>query len=209
MPESPPKQMKRKQRERLNRRNGILEAARSVFAQKGYEHATIEEIAERAEFSKGALYNYFSNKEEMFLALLEEGFAEFERQVETSFLNKRALRGCCKQFARLALQYFEENPEDLTIIFKENLQMKIKLLGEFRERFAHRRERLGEIIAKPLRDGMKKKNIRKIDPVQLVEVFWNIIFAFLLHNRLSADKNQLEEDAEAIVTIFFDGIALR
>lgn len=65
--------LSRRQRERQTRRQNMLDAALAVFAEKGYEGATIDEIAERAEFGKGTIYNYFpEGKEALFLTLLAE-----------------------------------------------------------------------------------------------------------------------------------------
>ncbi|MFQ5641287.1 MAG: TetR/AcrR family transcriptional regulator [bacterium] len=199
----------RKEREKLYRRREILLAALKVFAEKGYEHANVEEIAETAEFSKGALYNYFANKEEMFIALLDEGFADFERIVMEGFDNDLPLREKIKRFTSGALEYFEQNPDYLTLIFKENLQLKIKLVSSFRERFAHKRQKLVDIMMAPLQEAIKRGAIRNIDATQLVEVFWNIIFAFLLHSRCSENKARIADDVDAILTIFFDGIELQ
>jgi AcrR family transcriptional regulator len=52
-------------------RNLLLSAAEQVFARVGYEKAQVEQIAEAAGFSKGALYAHFKSKEELFLALYE------------------------------------------------------------------------------------------------------------------------------------------
>ncbi len=204
-----PPGLPRKEREKLYKRREILLAALRVFAEKGYEHANVEEIAERAEFSKGALYNYFANKEEMFIALLDEGFADFERMVKDGFENDLPLRERFKRFTRSTLDYFEQNPDYLTLLFKENLQLKIKLISSFRERYAHKRQKLVRIIATALNQGMERKTVRSIDPIQLVEVFWNIVFAFLIHSRCGDNRASIDEDVETIVTIFFDGIELR
>lgn len=51
-------------------RDRLLEAAARVFAQKGYAGASVEEIAESAGYSTGALYSNFDGKEELFLELL-------------------------------------------------------------------------------------------------------------------------------------------
>jgi AcrR family transcriptional regulator len=53
-------------------RTALLEAALEVFAERGYRDATVDEIAERAGYSKGAIYFHFSAKEDLFFALLEE-----------------------------------------------------------------------------------------------------------------------------------------
>jgi TetR/AcrR family transcriptional regulator len=60
---------KRREREREQRRRAILGAARGVFREKGLAASTMEDVAQRVELSKGALYLYFPSKEELFLAL--------------------------------------------------------------------------------------------------------------------------------------------
>ena len=52
------------------RRAQILRAARSVFIEKGYLAARVEDVAKQAGMSKGAVYFYFSSKRELFLALM-------------------------------------------------------------------------------------------------------------------------------------------
>ena len=59
----------RKQREKEQRRKQILEAAKKVFSAKGFNRATMEEIAGEAELSPGTLYLYFKNKEELHTSL--------------------------------------------------------------------------------------------------------------------------------------------
>ncbi|MBA3008670.1 MAG: TetR/AcrR family transcriptional regulator [Proteobacteria bacterium] len=59
----------RKQREKERRREDIIDAARTVFSAKGFNSATMEEIASAAELSPGTLYLYFKNKEELHTSL--------------------------------------------------------------------------------------------------------------------------------------------
>ena len=54
----------------------LLAAARRVFLARGYHAATLEQIADEAGFSKGAVYSRFASKADMFLALLEDRIAE-------------------------------------------------------------------------------------------------------------------------------------
>ncbi|CDQ18478.1 putative HTH-type transcriptional regulator YfiR [Halobacillus karajensis] len=58
------------------RRADIMEAATRIFIKHGYEHTTMKHIMEEAGISRGGLYQYFSNKEDLFEALLEEGLTE-------------------------------------------------------------------------------------------------------------------------------------
>ncbi|OQY49803.1 MAG: TetR family transcriptional regulator [Desulfobacteraceae bacterium 4572_89] len=59
----------RKQREKKLRRGQIMDAAKKVFSAKGFNRATMEEIASEAELSPGTLYLYFKNKEELHTSL--------------------------------------------------------------------------------------------------------------------------------------------
>ncbi len=61
--------LERKQREKEQRRKEIMDAARVVFSAKGFNRATMEEIATEAELSPGTLYLYFKNKEELHTSL--------------------------------------------------------------------------------------------------------------------------------------------
>ena len=54
------------------RREEILEAALAVFSELGFDRATLNDVAERAGVTKGAVYHYFESKEQLFIALLRE-----------------------------------------------------------------------------------------------------------------------------------------
>lgn len=63
----------RKEREKEQRRNDIVDAAEAVFYEKGIDKATMDDVAERAELSKGTLYLYFKSKDELFHAIINRG----------------------------------------------------------------------------------------------------------------------------------------
>jgi AcrR family transcriptional regulator len=60
--------LSRRERKKLETRQGLLEAALALFHEKGYEATTVEEITEQADVAKGTFFNYFPSKE----ALLDE-----------------------------------------------------------------------------------------------------------------------------------------
>jgi AcrR family transcriptional regulator len=65
---------KRKQREKHEMRQLILDAARRIFLRKGFEQTGLRNIAEEIDYSPGTIYLYFKDKDELFHALHEEGF---------------------------------------------------------------------------------------------------------------------------------------
>lgn len=64
----------RQEREREAVARAILDAARDLFVAEGYQNVSIRKIAEKVEYSPAAIYGYFESKDDIFLALAEEGF---------------------------------------------------------------------------------------------------------------------------------------
>src|SRR5437764_6623813 len=60
----------------------LLEAARSLIREKGHENTTLEEIAERAGMTTGAIYGNFKNREELFISLGQTYWAPIKPQVK-------------------------------------------------------------------------------------------------------------------------------
>jgi AcrR family transcriptional regulator len=65
----------RLQKRRIVTRGELLRSARYVFARDGFEHARLEDIASRARKTRGAFYDNFADKEDVFLAIFEEDVA--------------------------------------------------------------------------------------------------------------------------------------
>jgi AcrR family transcriptional regulator len=62
------------ERRRQQTREYLLQAAAQVFAARGFHAATLDEVAAAAGFTKGAVYSNFKNKDDLFLALLEDAY---------------------------------------------------------------------------------------------------------------------------------------
>ncbi len=69
---------------RARTRGRLLGAARKVFAREGFQGASIEQIAEDAGYTIGALYSNFASKADLFIAVFEEYAAERSREIEAA-----------------------------------------------------------------------------------------------------------------------------
>lgn len=76
--------MTRKEKEKLLRRDAILNAAEIVFAKSGYEYASLNEIGKLAEFSRQTLYQYFEDKADLFLSVLLKLYKEMGETFESN-----------------------------------------------------------------------------------------------------------------------------
>jgi AcrR family transcriptional regulator len=73
----------RKEREKLQRANDILEASRHMFESNGFLNTTLQDVAKEAEISVGLIYRYFQSKEDIFASLALKGAEQFDREIET------------------------------------------------------------------------------------------------------------------------------
>jgi AcrR family transcriptional regulator len=125
----------RKQREREEMRHLILEAAKSIFLEKGYDQTSIRTIAEKIEYSPGTIYLYFKEKDEIFHALHEEGFRRFIglmeplRHVSDPFERLKAMGRVYMEFARHNKDFY-----DLMFIMQAPMNMEMKDKWEMGDR---------------------------------------------------------------------------
>ena len=104
----------RKEREKEQRRNEIIEAAEKVFFEKGIKGATMDNVADTAELSKGTLYLYFNNKEDLYYAIctkglniLNEYFIKSVTPEKTTFENLFEIGKAYIRFAKEHADYFQ------------------------------------------------------------------------------------------------------
>jgi AcrR family transcriptional regulator len=104
----------RKERERQQRRNDIIDAAERIFFSHGYESPTMDDVAKEAELSKGTLYLYFRSKDDLQFAIFMRG-SDILMKMMTANLSDRnegynnllALASSFVAFSRGYRDYFE------------------------------------------------------------------------------------------------------
>jgi AcrR family transcriptional regulator len=104
----------RKEREKEQRRNDIMDAAERIFFRKGFDNSTMDEVAEEAELSKGTLYLYFKSKEDLQFALSRRGadvLADMIRKAispgKSGYLNLLEMGAVFVDFSRRYSNYFQ------------------------------------------------------------------------------------------------------
>src|SRR5271170_4595996 len=90
----------------------LIATAATVFAQRGYEGASVEEIAERAGYSHGAVYSNFAGKSDLFLAVFEEYMAERARELAATQLELGENAPLEERARALADQWMERLAKD-------------------------------------------------------------------------------------------------
>jgi AcrR family transcriptional regulator len=100
------------------RRALVLDAARATFFELGIEKTTIREIAQRAGYTPGAIYSYFSSKEAVYGALLSESLERLNEEVaSTRAKDSKDLAETVRVKASAFFDFYRRNPRDLDLGF--------------------------------------------------------------------------------------------
>jgi AcrR family transcriptional regulator len=122
----------RKRLSRDERRARILEAAARVFADRGYDGATLDEIAEAAEISKPVIYDHFESKKDLHISLLDvhsRDLVEFmtERAISETDPGRQLAAG-----VDALLEFVERDPYAWRLIFREPAAADAEVLEAYK-----------------------------------------------------------------------------
>ncbi len=202
----PPNALSRRERERLSRRTAILDAAKAVFAERGYAEATLEEIASRAEFGKGTLYNYFpEGKEQMLLAIFDQLYDGLCELIESSFSDRGSepFRTTVKTFISNCFQFFHERFNLFMILVKESEHLIFSDNEDRVAYFTKQQERVLKTLSAPLKSAMDRGELREMPPELLAHMlFVNIKGCQMRHcpRHSTAYKRPIEKPADELAT---------
>src|SRR5579884_967614 len=101
------------------RRAQLLDVGRAVFAERGFDGASIEEIAERAGVSKPVVYEHFGGKEGLYAVVVDREMSSLLDSMVAS-LSGRHPRVLLEQAALALLEYVEEHSDGFTILIRES-----------------------------------------------------------------------------------------
>lgn len=141
------------------KREGILGAAAAVFARKGYHRALVDEVARAAGVGKGTVYRYFSDKEDLFFSIIDQGIdrliAAMARASRSGGCPRDSLRGIFEALAEFA----RENRPIVKLIHQVEPRQRIKRF----ERIRRQNRRILAITEAVIRRGMRSGHFRRGD----------------------------------------------
>jgi AcrR family transcriptional regulator len=155
--------LNRKKEAAEQRRQAILEAARTVFARQGYAATGVEDIAEQAGIGKGTLYLYFPSKEQIYLAALLEEARRLDSDSREAMAVAASWQDKLRAFVEVRLRYFDEHQDFMRIYMTEFRTMC--LLGKPVHSELHRlTERCEAQLAQMFAAAAARGEMRDIDP---------------------------------------------
>jgi AcrR family transcriptional regulator len=202
----------RKERERERRRQQIIVAAKRVFSEKGFNRATMEDIAHEAELSPGTLYLYFKNKDELYASLslrilhyllirLEHLNSDKHADIETRISGlKEAMYDVYEFDPMILINMFHLQSSETLKNLTPELLSEIKSLSK---------RSLSE-MAKLFEEGVQTGVFINKHPMAIADTFWALFSGVVLWETsksiINEDRDYLRETLETAFEIFDSGI---
>ena len=213
-------ELSRKEKERLLRRDSILEAARVEFAEKGYGRAKLEDIAKRAEFGKGTLYNYFQGgKQGMLFAIFDKLFDDLEKLINKSFSTTDSgdfsFRENLYDYTVSCLSFYLKRRDLFLILVKEAHRMCFGENSEHAAYFRRQQERMVSALTIPIHHAMENEQLKPTNAQAVAHMILGNIQGLQVHMILSYDEagagskslSDSENAAKFLTTMLLDGLA--
>jgi len=101
----------RRKREKRQREETILQAAEEIIRQDGFVNLSMDKIAEKAELSKGTLYLYFENKQQLLIGIIKGHMDELIERLERVFKKRGELRQLLRELVVILLDFYKNSEE--------------------------------------------------------------------------------------------------
>ena len=193
----------RRQREREKRYQTILRAAETLFAREGFHKASMEQIADAAEVSVGAVYFYFRNKEDLLIRMTDEIGYTLRAILGREF---KAHGATMEGFKRAGYAFFEDfcinYPAQAAIVFRESV-------GKSAEVEAHRKALFDKCTSDVLNAlntvcenqgvAFKGRFSAEVIAVSIMGIYERVAYHYLLWQDKGEDLKDIGRDAVAFI----------
>jgi len=174
----------RRMREKGRRRMQILNAARRLFRQRGYEGTTMPAIAQAAELAPGTLYLYFPSKPALYVELLNEGYEMLITRLKEAAADEAVPRRQAEALTDAFMNFALEHPDYFDIIFfvlqgERRMVHELPARGGLMESLRAHESACKEIAAGILKRARPKDS--STERARKVEAVWSMLAGVVLY----------------------------
>lgn len=201
------KTISRRERQKIMQRREMLAAALELFSEKGYHNVTMHEIAGKAEFAIGTLYKFFSNKEDLYKALILDLSDRFHAEISNAIESPGDEIEKLRRYVQAKGEVFRDKAATIRLYFAETRGASFNILAGLDQDIRNRRERFLERIAAIFESGIRAGRFHPIAAPYILSVALDSLCnAFLILWLENPEKHSYPEDPDTILNIFFKGL---
>jgi len=198
----------RKEREEAFRRNLVLDAAESLFAEKGFDGTTVADIAEHSELAKGSLYHLFQSKEEIIAGIIGRKLDNVIAHVDKLFSRPASPLEKIKESMRAKLLGVWESRHFAQIFLHElrgfHWSTETPILDTWRDRINTLKRKTEEVIA----EGQKQGQFRTdLPPSTIVAAMAGLSNAIIFTWLRSEEDFDIDVAFDHALELFLHGVS--
>lgn len=211
--------MERELHRQEENRHSILQAAEKVFVQNGYSHATVDDIAEEAQFSKATLYRYFKSKSDIFFEIIYCSFEKSYDGIKKIQMRELSAEEKLKELIFFIVSTYHKKKNLSRILFMEKTAIKklIKANSDFpashpdfhpeiSPRIKFVMEQISAVIAEIIREGVKAGEFRDMEVHDASVVLGALLRGFYFRGPILDKDYSIQETTDLLHSFFLNGI---
>ena len=166
----------RKRQERQARRRLIQDAAREIFATKGYAKTSIEQVAQRASLSVGAIYLYFRSKEDLYISLIEAPLTSLASELDALYASAEADSPSPLRSAWSRLVDWTSSDPEGAVILRSLAQPEIRsrLSDDVTDAVSSGLLAVNKALQGTIQAGIELGHYRAVDPAETAGIIWSL-----------------------------------
>ena len=199
--------MRRTKEEAAQTRQALLDAALTIFSKQGFQVARLQDIAEAAGVTRGAIYHHFGGKAELYIMLIEEASEQSNAVIKDAIAEGGTFQDMGTRVLVDSWTFLEENRRFREVA--ELLYFKTGVVPELAEIARRRREKAKtqvDYIAEFMRQGIEEGGIRAdFDPMIAARAFLAYLEGVITLWLANRNAFSIKENAPALAEFFVQG----
>lgn len=190
------------------RREEIAEVAFRLFAKKGYDKTSLDEIANKLKISKPALYLYFKNKEDLFSFIIESKINATSKKLDEIFFSKKSSIEKLKDVVKFYIQtHISLNEDFIKVVYNAMLKLSETEKSKFKKRLIKCQKPAIEKLHSLIKDCIKEGSIKKSNSLFYVYALLGIIDRPLFSSLFYSKKifRNSDEYTKLVLDLFLKG----
>ncbi len=197
----------RREREKLAHRQDILDAATRVFAEKGFFGATLDEVAQEAEFSKGTLYLYFSSKDDLLYNVISSKTSRLTKIFHDTLIMKSSFKQELGELLKKLAEMAFAEKDFFSIFITQQAEFFKSLSPEKAQEICAVHSDFDKVVVSRIEKAIEEGELRDITPYATNGIIRSASMNMMITRWDYETLDELHTAVDVFIDILFNGIA--
>jgi AcrR family transcriptional regulator len=186
------------------RRRQIMQAALVCFARKGYHKTTMDDIVAECGLSKGTLYWYFKNKDNLFISLIKSYFFDVRQGTDAILEQHPTASGKLRGMTQAFVEFFRAGGEYFSVLFEFWLQSALR--DELNQFMSAALSQYRQIVASVITEGIQSGEFKAVNADQVALAAMAAFDGLSFYAMLIPDEVDLERTCQVFIETLLNGL---